>query len=1201
MAAAVLVPAEASGAALRTVPQAEPGTEALDEGSALRRAAATGDRVEVAGERTEYSQLFAEPDGRLTFESTVEPKRVRRADGSWQDADLTLTSDGGSVRPRSSVADVRFSDGGAGPLATMVKEGKTFTIGWSGGDLPEPKLDGDSATYGEVLPGVDLVVRATPLGFTHVLTVKSAAAAANPAVREVRFDLGGDAQVVRSPDGGLTAVAGDTLVARADGPAMWDSRKQSLPKAAGTRAANKSEVAGGGGEQTPSTPAGPGDTARVAPVTTEITPAGDLVLKPDPALLSPSSTYPVFIDPPWSKSKARWAYATNNNSSNTDVSRANVGRNPSGGILYRSFFEFPTTTLKDKHIESAYVKMKLDHSWSCTPTATHMYHAGALSATPRTKWSTSLIKRVAVAESHANEAGGCHDSPQQDMPINFTGSDVTTMLRQIAAKGTSAVTVGFSARNPAGEYESAQDRWKRWYPGEAKLIADIDARPGPPHSMQVSGVACNASSDIRVGVTNPSFSAVFPDADKGQPIKGTWEWIEQRPDGSWFDKTPPPPTSTAAGTRTSTAPVTGAADGRRYRVRVKATDPAPYGLYSYSPPCTFVVDTKVPPVTVTELERPAGPGKPGRYKITSTATDVSSLRYGWTEAVTSTATPVTEPGVAGKSATVTVTAPKYGVNTLYAQAIDATKNTGYASHEFTVARPSPPVARWSLETNPKVTQTAALADGQPTLAGNTPLTGTGVTWNDNARLVDAPAATFTGAGSLSTQIPVVDTTKSFAVATWARLEQTSSHQTLISQEGTHSARFQLVFRTDDRNGDGTKDLSWCFGARPADVDNADFAAAACAVNTAVAGRWTHVAGAYDAPTNKLQAWVDGTLKAETDAPPAWNATGPLRLGARRVTTTQLSDHLRGNLADVHIYDRALVPHDFTGQLATDEDSSGINEPGILQPTEVGRWNFDTATSCPNEPAEPDSCEAPDAAAWNRRLRLTYGTAVDTAGHRGYGGLFNSTHYAEDPDSPNHGAKVRAYGHSQVATAPGGQQVWADSPVLRTDQSFSVSAWVQIDNATSVMTAVAQKGTNQSAFYLGARKSTVDGVTGLRFEAMTTSADTTASETYTHVIAPDLLTIDDTPDWTHLTFVYDSGAKQQRLYINGALKKTANVTGSWHANGPLLVGNSYYTDNAGSGGYTDQWLGGIDDVSVYQGALTSAQVRNLHDDQAVAES
>ncbi|MFG3701833.1 hypothetical protein ACGF5C_28610 [Micromonospora sp. NPDC047620] len=84
---------------------------------------------------------------------------------------------------------------------------------------------------------MDLVLRATHTGFTHVLTVKTPQAAANPALREIRFDLGGDVRVRRDADGSLRALAGAAEVARSAPAEMWDSTTAS---ATGRSAAGKS-------------------------------------------------------------------------------------------------------------------------------------------------------------------------------------------------------------------------------------------------------------------------------------------------------------------------------------------------------------------------------------------------------------------------------------------------------------------------------------------------------------------------------------------------------------------------------------------------------------------------------------------------------------------------------------------------------------------------------------------------------------------------------------------------------------------------------------------------------------------------------------------------------------------------------------------------------------------------------------------------
>jgi hypothetical protein len=79
-------------------------------------------------------------------------------------------------------------------------------------------------------------------------------------------------------------------------------------------------------------------------------------------------------------------------------------------------------------------------------------------------------------------------------------------------------------------------------------------------------------------------------------------------------------------------------------------------------------------------------------------------------------------------------------------------------------------------------------------------------------------------------------------------------------------------------------------------------------------------------------------------------------------------------------------------------------------------------------------------------------------------------------------------------------------------------------------------------------------------------------------------------------IYDAGSKQMRLYVNGALADTETWASAWHANGPLIVGSAWYSADNAAGRITDPWYGGVDDIQAYQGALTSAQIETLYDEQ-----
>ncbi|MBQ1010614.1 hypothetical protein KBX53_06565, partial [Micromonospora sp. M51] len=143
-------PAAAAPAAAPCVAEAASPAQALGVAKDCARP------VVVSSSRSEYTQVTAQPDGRLRFESGVVPQWTRRPDGTWVDVDLDLgRGSDGRVRPAASAAEVAFSGGGTAPLATLTRDGETLTVGWPAA-LPAPVLAGDTATYPEVLPGVDL-------------------------------------------------------------------------------------------------------------------------------------------------------------------------------------------------------------------------------------------------------------------------------------------------------------------------------------------------------------------------------------------------------------------------------------------------------------------------------------------------------------------------------------------------------------------------------------------------------------------------------------------------------------------------------------------------------------------------------------------------------------------------------------------------------------------------------------------------------------------------------------------------------------------------------------------------------------------------------------------------------------------------------------------------------------------------------------
>jgi len=144
-------------------------------------------------------------------------------------------------------------------------------------------------------------------------------------------------------------------------------------------------------------------------------------------------------------------------------------------------------------------------------------------------------------------------------------------------------------------------------------------------------------------------------------------------------------------------------------------------------------------------------------------------------------------------------------------------------------------------------------------------------------------------------------------------------------------------------------------------------------------------------------------------------------------------------------------------------------------------------------------------------------------------------------------------------------------VVDTSESFGAAAWVRLEEGGVDKTAVSQDGATESAFALGYRE---------RADQFAFDVGTSAA-----VGGPTV----ETGRWYHLAgTVSDCVA---RLYVDGQRVATARVTsgsgGSADADGATVVGRG----QAG-GLVTAYWEGRIDEVHVYDRALSTADVERL---------
>ena len=170
------------------------------------------------------------------------------------------------------------------------------------------------------------------------------------------------------------------------------------------------------------------------------------------------------------------------------------------------------------------------------------------------------------------------------------------------------------------------------------------------------------------------------------------------------------------------------------------------------------------------------------------------------------------------------------------------------------------------------------------------------------------------------------------------------------------------------------------------------------------------------------------------------------------------------------------------------------------------------------------------------------------------------------------------GPSALSVSGNQQYAAAAGPVIDTAQSFTVSAWVNLNNTNGYQTFVSQDGSQVSGFYLQLRGDSH------RFAFTHLAYDSTSA---LGTIATAASIIPQPGEWYLLTGVFNAAKNTISLYVNGALQQTQSNSGSWAASGPLAVGRGKFAGNA-----TDFVSGRIDDARAYAGVLAASAIKQL---------
>ncbi|MFJ4714209.1 LamG domain-containing protein [Streptomyces sp. NPDC088785] len=1125
-------PAAAASSAETGGPKAQ-----ASEDEAFAQAKKSGEPVEVLSQRGESREVYATPQGDLEAREYLRPVWTR-GDGEWKRVDTSLEATSrGTVAPKAATVDLQFSDGGDKvPLVQLARAGRTLSLRWPR-SLPVPEVSGDTATYREVLPGVDLRMGAQEDGFTQLLVVKSAEAAANADLAELRLQLAAEGMDVNeTPDGGLKAIdpGAKGTVFEAPKPMMWDS-SSGVADAEAPADTKTARSAATPDEEEP----GAGESGKLAPVEVSV-PSGqdELVLTPDVDVLKgKDTTYPVFIDPQFSAPRATaWTMASKYWASEPQWK---FNGDHDSGLGYcnwsyckpndtkRLFYRIAVSKFAGKSILKAEFVVHNTWSASCGKREVELWQTKDIS--DKTTWNSQnasgfWTKKLA-SDSFAYGYTGCSAKDAE--------FSVKSAVQSAANSHDSTMTFGLRAGDEGDGYG-----WKR-FSDKASLRVTYNRPPPQLKSsqliMEYGGTCKPASNPARVrtlGKINVN-NVTDPDGDPvALEVQAAWDGKVQ-----WK---PARTTATRSGYSFNLSLPSSIPPGKTVNWYARVWDGSTYSPWSYAgdpQACYFVYDTKVPKApSVTSGEYPAsdsadpndpwydGVGHYGTFEMKGADNDVTKYYYG----INGDPSPKNEIATTGGAAKqVKVLPAKPGINFFTAQAFDSAGNASseIRTYQYRVKAGQPERATWQMDEGSDASQA-----GGSTPARTLALHG-GATPGEAG--VEKTAVHFNGAdGYASTDLSPVNTTGGFAVSTWVKLDKIPDATADIAlMPGNSAPGLELYYSTS---------YGWAFNQYKSDdaagglvrADQGD-------PGKVKAGVWTHLVGSYSSTSDQLQLFVDGQMVESVTHSTPWEARRGLQIGGKLLTGTTPISLFPGTIDELQMFDKPLTQNEVDALKA----HNTIGDPG--RPA-VAVFNLD-------EPAD-----ATEISGHGGVLPAMYSGKV-TPGVEGIAG--NAARFDG------------ATGYAKIGQTSG--------PHVNTERSFTVSAWAKLDKKpTTAAVITAQAGKDKPGFELY-YSSAYD-----RWAFNQYSKDA-PDATPIRAMQPDGTTAN-VGSWAHLVGVHDTVANTLTLYVNGVKAGSTPLTDAFYADQSMYMGASNY-----SGAMAAYFPGIVDDVRLFDRPASAEEVQQMY--------
>ncbi|MFK3979014.1 LamG-like jellyroll fold domain-containing protein [Micromonospora sp. NPDC050397] len=1208
-----LVPAPAASAAPVDEPPSSLSSVLTTE-QALAQAQRSGKAVDVVGATTATDLVTANADGTLTLTRSAVPVRKRVGD-DWHslDTDLARATDG-TIRPAVTTTSVTFSGGGTGPLATMDNGGRSLAL-TAPMPLPAPTLTGDTATYADVLADVDLQVSADAQGgFRQVFVVHTAAAAANPALKQLTLSTTTNGVTLAADDAGNLTASDRTgrLVFTAPTPLMWDSTTQATPAAGAKGATPSPTTAGKAATANTSSASGPGRGAHTAKVGATVQ-ANKIVLAPDPKLLSGADTvYPLFIDPSWSSSGASnngWAtvgkpFPSTNYWKNTPDPQGRMQVGNAGSMWSHTLINFPinTAVLAGATINSATFKITETYSYSCTATTVNVYAPSTTLSSSNATWNYwDGVDLGGVAASQKVAHGYSSSCPQAG--VSF---DVLSTIRSAVSKNKKLQTFVMTGVNESSDLNS----WKEFLQTSPTLSITYNHTPNTPGGLHTSpATSCAASTPTALGDGPVSLYAPVSDPDGGSLGVAFKLWKTTDANQTAVASSNPANLTYTSGTTAvlSVAQATlKAASGNavtRFSWKVQVTDTL--ATSNWSTTCNFDFDptrTGAPNVP-TPGEDTTTIGTAAEITVNPPASGTVPTAYTYQ---LNGGAPGTVTASTGGAATIAVT-PTRRTNTLTVTSLSAASNFGETATVTFNSRPATAAADADL-TGDNVSDllVAGSANGLPP----------GL-WLANGKTTNAlatNASNFGADGLLGSRDPADFGGAQISTGrfTGNGLQGVLAYYPTGSRAGSGAyltgsgdgspmptAQNGVRIRTDDLLDDNNLNPNQIVSAGDASGQHLAWADLLSVTGDSDHGYYLNYYASGDGTAN--YQWPVTLATATPTGGTDWNnwtiTSAETPTGG---TALFLWNKSTGAL---YLWQRlAFDGIDFTytqSQLASGWNTAAnlvlraadINRDGNPDLWTVGTGGRVTAyltsnlTTTPTITAQPTQTLVTSAHTWplNDGTDNTVATnAADTTGGTPLTVSGRPIWHDGDLYSPDLLMNTSANG-----TTPDGTRtdvLTSNSTLIDTTKSFSFSVWVKPTGAGGVI--LSEDGAHSSRFILW------DNADDNTWRFGMATGDTNGW-VYDQAVAPAGAQLG---LWTHLAAVFNASTHTMSLYVSGTLADTAyhNPAVTWPAGGKFVIGR-YLTNSAPSSYYSGQ----ISNVQTWNAALTPTELGATNTQHALA--